>query len=157
MHHRANSIDGDMGVLRLTVPDPPVKPLDLRDDEVLRRGPARCIIRQSTRRQLRVSIPAHYLEVPADQRQNAGAALRDGTEYLPASTRSFDIADPDLHMALAFVTAPDERRVQTDIDSRRLRRALPGGRVTKLISDFYCMTPQCFRACAGLHGQEMAQ
>ena len=43
IHHSANSIDGNMGVLRLAVPDPPVKPLDLRDDEVLRCGPARCM------------------------------------------------------------------------------------------------------------------
>src|SRR5258708_27189691 len=96
-----------------------------------------------------VSIPAHDLEVPADQRQNAGAALRDDTEYLPASTRRFDIADPNLHMALTFVTAPDEGRVQTDIDGRRLCHARSGARVTDLSSDFDCMTPQCFRACAG--------
>jgi len=60
-------------------------------------------------------------------------------------------------MALTFVAAPDERRIQTDIDSRRRRHARPGGRVTKLIGNFHCVTPQCFRACASLHGQKVRQ
>ena len=68
---------------------------------------------------LRVCVSAHCLQVAADQRQNAGVAFRDGAEYLAASTGSFDIADPDLHVALPFVTAPDERRVQTEIECRR--------------------------------------
>ena len=75
MHHRANSIDGNMGVLRLAVPDPPVKPLDLRDDEVLRRGAVLCIIRQATRRQFRVLEP-HRDVVPIKDRRIRHAGIR---------------------------------------------------------------------------------
>jgi hypothetical protein len=93
VHHRANSIGGNMGILRLAVSDPPVKPLDLCDDKVLSGGPARRIIRQAARRQLRV-LAGRYKFVP-EHRYDAEKVLatlpRSFLDHL-APTRTLAIA-----------------------------------------------------------------
>ena len=59
---------------------------------------------------------AHRIKVSADQQRDVGVALRDSAKYLAAAAGHLDIADTNLQMALAIVTAPDEGRVQTDAD-----------------------------------------
>jgi len=43
MHHHADAIDADLGVLGFAVPQPPVQTVNLRDDHRLRRHPGRII------------------------------------------------------------------------------------------------------------------
>ena len=57
MHDLAGPLETDLGVLGLIVPDPPVQPLDLRDDHRLRLDPSRLVSRRSARRLLRVLQP----------------------------------------------------------------------------------------------------
>src|SRR6202048_3166214 len=47
MHHRANAIDADLGILGFAVPQPPVQPVNLLDDHCLRRRAGRARGRQA--------------------------------------------------------------------------------------------------------------
>ena len=86
MHRSANSTERDAGVLRLAVPDPPTKPLDLLDDEVLRRHSARCIVHQTSRRQLRV-LESHRDVVPIEDRRIRHAGIRQNRAEAIATIR----------------------------------------------------------------------
>jgi hypothetical protein len=80
-----------------------------------------------------------------------------------ADRRSVDLVGPlnvanaNLNMALALLTAPDEGRVQADTDRRRNRRGLDRGYVAKLLADVQGMPAQRFVARGGLDGQKIRQ
>jgi hypothetical protein len=51
-----------------------------------------------------------------DKHRDVGVGLGDCSEHLPTSTRSFDIADANLHVTFALFAAADERRIHADSD-----------------------------------------
>jgi hypothetical protein len=63
----------------------------------------------------------------ADLRRDVGVSLRDRSEHLPASGRSFDIPDADLQVPFALFAAADEPRVHADSERCCCRRCWPAG------------------------------
>ena len=61
-------------------------------------------VRPTARRHWRISV------------EMSVSSLRDRSEHLPASARSFDIADADLQVFVALFAAADERQVHADSD-----------------------------------------
>jgi hypothetical protein len=109
------------------------------------------------RSQVSVTISAHCIKVSAYQYRDVGVALRDSTEYLPASAGRLNISDTNFEMALAIVAASDEGRVQTDADRRR-RRCDPGrGHSAQLLANPQRTTAHCFGAGVGLDRQKIFQ
>jgi hypothetical protein len=68
MHHRADAIDADLGVLGLAVPQPPVQPFNLLDDYRLRGHPRRIIGRQAVGCLLQV-LESHTDVEPVENRR----------------------------------------------------------------------------------------
>src|SRR4051794_24852325 len=94
------------------------------------------------RGQRRILCPPNRVEVAADQRREIRVGLRDGTEHLPASRRRLDVADPDLQVPLAVLTAADERRVQGQRDHRGRRGRFDGRWHRQRLGDLEGMAAQ---------------
>src|SRR3984893_17398548 len=87
MHDLADPVERELSILCLTVPDPPVQALDLRDDRCLRLDPTRLVGRQSAGCLLRVLQPHGDVEPVRDRwlrdtglrqnRQQAGTTVSE--------------------------------------------------------------------------------
>ena len=93
----------------------------------------------------------------SDQRRDVGVSLGDCSEHLPTSTRSFDIADANLHVTFALFAAADERRIHADSDQCCRSCWLVSGCNSKLRADPQRMVAQCLRAPTGVNGQQVSQ
>ena len=93
----------------------------------------------------------------SDQRRDVGVGLRDCSEHLPTSTRSFDIADANLQVTFALFAAADERRIHADSDHCCRSCWLVRGCTSKLRADPQRMVAQCLRAPTGVNGQQVLQ
>src|SRR5260370_4269072 len=84
MHGLADPVERELSILGLTVPDPPVQALDLRDDRCLRLDPTRLVGRQSAGCLLRVLQPHGEVEPVRDgvgaPRRWLGGHYRDTVE-----------------------------------------------------------------------------
>ena len=104
-----------------------------------------------------VGGPADCLEASPDQHRHVGIGPCDRTRRPAAARRRLDVADANLQMPFAVMTATDEGRIQGDRDRRRRGRRLDRGGVAKLLADFERMAAQGLGALSGLHRQKMRQ
>ena len=81
-----------------------------------------------------------------DKHRDVGVSLGDCSEHLPTSTRSFDIADANLHVTFALFAAADERQIHADSDQCCRSCWLVNGCNSKLRADPQRMVAQCHRA-----------
>ena len=79
----------------------------------------------------------------------------NGTENLPATTFRFDIANPDLEMPLAVLTAPNECRIQGHSD-RRYRHVRPrSGLIPQHRADFQSVMAQGLGVISGVNRKHL--
>src|ERR1700722_4052863 len=78
MHHRTNTIDAFPRVLRFAIPDPPVQPLDLRDDHRLR-ARARQITRCQSVANVFEMLKSHRDVEPVENRRFQDASTGENT------------------------------------------------------------------------------